>query len=374
MLIVSKAYLPEVGGIETAIHQMAKIQIASGDSCRALAYSKNKKTKDYEYEGVPVHCIPSVFSKKSLRFSFQLRKQLKRMIKENEIVLFNYPTLQADFVNKKYNNLYKLVFYHADITKWGVIGKIYQNVIGNRFLKNADKVIVSNPKIIQSSKTLKKNEDKCVVLPFGVDTAQFAIKQTKIREKIYDDLGVQGKKLLLFVGRIARYKGIAVLLDSLAQLNDDYRLVIVSNDDVEEKYGEQIAMLNLEDKFIQYRGVGNDELVDFYNACDLFVMPSTDRAEAFGIVAIEAMACGLCVISTELGTGTSYHNVDGKTGRVISPNSPEELTAAIIEVCSDTEKYSKENARARAEDFSLEEFGRKWTAIIKDIKDETQKL
>ncbi|MEX1375897.1 MAG: glycosyltransferase [Eubacteriales bacterium] len=374
MLIVSKAYLPEIGGIETAIHQMAKTQIANGDPCRALVYSKSNKEKQYEYEGVPVYCMPSIFSKKSIRFSFQLRKRLKEMTREKEIVMFSYPTFQADCVNKKYNNSYKLVCYHADITRWGRVGKAYQNIIGSRFLKNAEKIIVSNPKMIQSSKILKKNEGKCVVLPYGVDIQQFAIKQSEIKEKIYDDLGVQNKRLLLFVGRIARYKGVGVLMDALAELSDEYRLVIVSNGDVDEKYGDQIARLNIENKFIQYMGVARDELADFYNACDLLVMPSTDRAEAFGIVAIEAMACGLPVISTELGTGTSYHNIDGITGRVISPNDVQELTDAIAEVCSDKHKYSKENARKRAEDFSMEKFSSQWTKIIEEIKTEIKNV
>ena len=372
MLIVNKAYLPETGGVETIVHQIAKIQMESGDECKALTYSRNEKAKEYIYEGVKIHCMGTVIGKKFVRVSLGLKGNLKKLIKNKDIVLFNYPTFQVGFVNKKYKKLYKLVFYHGDITRWGLVGEMYQKVIGEKFLKNAEKIIVSDPRVIQSSKSLIKYKDKCEVLPFGVDTNKFVIKECNIRNKIENDLGVQGKKLVLFVGCLDRYKGIDVLLRSLKQLNDNYRLVIVSNDNIKDKYRGLINALNLQYKFIQYNRVGNDRLVDFYNSCDLLVLPSTNRAETFGIVAIEAMACGLPVVTTEIGTATSYNNIDGVTGRVIKPKNTRELTEAITEICNNSQQYTAEKARKRAVEFSLDKFKDKWTSLIKDINKEIE--
>ncbi len=97
-------------------------------------------------------------------------------------------------------------------------------------------------------------------------------------------------------------------------------------------------------------------------------MPSTDRAEAFGLVAVEAMACGLPVISTELGTGTSYHNIDGKTGCVVQPKDVNLLIESIKEICYNPERYSRNIIRERALDFSLQKFKALWLQTISRLE------
>ncbi len=93
---------------------------------------------------------------------------------------------------------------------------------------------------------------------------------------------------------------------------------------------------------------------EYYSAADVFVLPSIDRGEAFGLVAIEAMACGTPIITTELGTGTSFHNINGVTGKVVPPKNSEALSDAIIEISNSD--YSKERIIKRAKEFSLEIF------------------
>jgi glycosyltransferase involved in cell wall biosynthesis len=76
-------------------------------------------------------------------------------------------------------------------------------------------------------------------------------------------------------------------------------------------------------------------LRDYYATADVFVLPATVRAEAFGTVLLEAMAMGLPVVSTELGTGTSWVNQDGITGHVVPANSPTALATAIQKLLAD---------------------------------------
>jgi rhamnosyl/mannosyltransferase len=89
------------------------------------------------------------------------------------------------------------------------------------------------------------------------------------------------------------------------------------------------------------------------HAADLFVLPSNNRAESFGIVLIEALACGLPLISTELGTGTSFVNQNEETGLVVPPNDAQALASAINRLLADTDlrcRMSKAAlARARSE-------------------------
>jgi glycosyltransferase involved in cell wall biosynthesis len=75
--------------------------------------------------------------------------------------------------------------------------------------------------------------------------------------------------------------------------------------------------------------LSDDEVNAYYKACDIFVLPSHLRSEAFGLVQLEAMCCGKPVISTELGTGTSFVNIDGKTGITVNPGNSDSLSIAI---------------------------------------------
>jgi rhamnosyl/mannosyltransferase len=94
-----------------------------------------------------------------------------------------------------------------------------------------------------------------------------------------------------------------------------------------------------------------------YHAADIFVLPSTNRAETFGLVQLEAMAAGRPIICTELGTGTSYVNQHGVTGVVIPPNEPAALAAAARQLLADPQLRLRLGAagRKRAQDvFSID--------------------
>ena len=83
--------------------------------------------------------------------------------------------------------------------------------------------------------------------------------------------------------------------------------------------------------------VADDELAALYRACDVFVLPSVTRQEAFGVVQLEAMAAGKPVVSTDLGTGVGWVNRHGETGFVVPPRDPVALREAIGRLLADPE-------------------------------------
>jgi rhamnosyl/mannosyltransferase len=111
-------------------------------------------------------------------------------------------------------------------------------------------------------------------------------------------------------------------------------------------------------------------LINFYRASQVFVLPSIFKSEAFGIVLIEAMACGAPVISTELGTGTSWVNINGKTGFVVFPKDPKALSQALKRIL-ENKKLAQEfsqNARERVErEFSLEKMLEKTAEVYRSV-------
>ncbi|NTW02734.1 MAG: glycosyltransferase, partial [Oscillochloris sp.] len=125
--------------------------------------------------------------------------------------------------------------------------------------------------------------------------------------------------LTMFVGRLRYYKGIDQLIRALAHA-PGHALIIGADATVHRDALKQLALAVGVAHRVDFLLVEDDnELLDYYHAADLFVLPSVERSEAFGIVQIEAQAARLPVITTELGTGTSYVTAHGQTGIVVPP-------------------------------------------------------
>jgi rhamnosyl/mannosyltransferase len=120
--------------------------------------------------------------------------------------------------------------------------------------------------------------------------------------------------------------------------------------------------------------VPDEELPAYYHLCDVFVLPASERSEAFGTVQIEAMAAGKPVVCTELGTGTSYVNVHGETGLVVPPRDPAALADAIRTLLADPELRRRmgERGRQRAtRQFSAEMMTERVAQLYADLLHES---
>jgi rhamnosyl/mannosyltransferase len=219
-------------------------------------------------------------------------------------------------------------------------------------LNSADTIIASNPKYIDSSGLLNLYKEKLTVIPYGVDHSQFATadehKVKLIRQKY-------GSRIVLFVGKFRYYKGLEVLLESARSV--DGKFLLIGDGPNREMLLKKIAEYGLNEKVFLLGELPDDEIVDYYQASDLFVLPSIKPSEAFGITLLEAMASKKPVISTELGTGTSFVNIHGKTGLVVAPNNPPELAKAIsflLENAAMRQTMGEEGLRRVSSEFTVE--------------------
>ncbi|MBN1592190.1 MAG: glycosyltransferase, partial [Candidatus Coatesbacteria bacterium] len=108
----------------------------------------------------------------------------------------------------------------------------------------------------------------------------------------------------------------------------------------------------------------------YYHCCDVFCLPAIYRSEAFGVVQLEAMACGKPVVSTALDSGVPFVNMDGKTGLIVPPKDVGELARALNRLLSDRELASKlgESARARVlSEFSAERMAQSILAVYRRL-------
>jgi rhamnosyl/mannosyltransferase len=197
----------------------------------------------------------------------------------------------------------------------------------------------------------------------GTDVAQFAQTKPETVNDLRSSMqwygspaGETPRFILLSVGRLRYYKGLDDLICALPQIpNAQY--VIVGDGPMVDEWKQLARSVGVGDRVFFVGEVGDAELPYYYAACDLFVLPANARAEAFGTVLVEALAAGKPVISTEVGTGTSWVNVHGQTGLVVPPHDPPALAAAVNQLLSDDQLRQQmgHSAQIRAyEEFTVE--------------------
>ena len=156
-----------------------------------------------------------------------------------------------------------------------------------------------------------------------------------------------GKTILFSLGRLVPYKGYPVLIRAMKYLPAQYQLVIGGSGPLRGELEEIIERERLQGRVCLEGYLSEEAIPAYYSACDVFVLSSTMKTEAFGIVQIEAMSCGKPVVATTIpGSGVPWVNEDGVSGRNVTPGNPEEMAAAIQDVMSRYETFS-EGARSR---------------------------
>lgn len=199
-------------------------------------------------------------------------------------------------------------------------------------LKNAEMVIAISR---YTGSVLTSNgidEKKIRYLCNTFDSSLFRIRPRD--KKLTADLDLTNKKVILTVGRIRseeKYKGHAIMLKALRKLDENYVWIVVGGGNHLFSLKNESKKLGLDNR-IRFTGcVDDDKLPDYYNLCDCFVMPS--KGEGFGIVFLEALACGKPVIGGNRD-GTREPLMNGKLGFMVNPDDVEEITGAINLACS----------------------------------------
>jgi len=354
ILMVNKLYFPWIGGIERIVQQIAeKLNCKEDFKTEVLCCTSKRKGRVEMINNVKVYRVSSFGIFWGMPVSFNFFRVFKKIRDNYDVIDFHHPFPLGDlalflFPPKKAK---VVLHYHSDIVRQKIFVSFLKPFILNT-LKRADKILVSNPNLIKSSSFLRRFEKKCEIVPFGVDLER--IKQLINEEKV-NELKQRYGDFVLFIGRLSYYKGVDYLIEAMKDV--DRNLVIIGKGEREKLLKEKAKRLNLENKIFFLPSQSEADLVNFYQACKVFVLPSIYKSEAFGIVLIEAMALGKPVISTELGTGTSWVNINNQTGFVVPPKNKKALAGAIKNILEDDKLYSKFSDKAKEmikEHFTLE--------------------
>ena len=369
LVSVNKMYYPEIGGVEVVAQRIAELGLHLFDKSTVITFNEENSIVEEEINGVHVIRLNTAYRNDPIRLSSNFGRVIRSFSSPDTVFVFHFPSVQSElFFTHSNVKRKKVCFYHSDIVGRGSAGSLYNKLVVPKFLAKMDRIIVTSPNMKQSSACLKPFLDKVDVVPLFADIKHFHYQEDNKRREILERIGAGDEaKIILYIGRFGRYKGLDYLIKALALLPENYLLVLVG-DGPERPIVETLTQeLKLERRVLRFNHVPYSDLPKYYSAADVFVLPSIDRGEAFGLVVVEAMACGVPVVTTELGTGTSFHNIDGVTGRVVPPKDEKALADAIAEICEHEYKYDPQVIRKRAEEFSAERFDQRIKEVLEKV-------
>lgn len=343
-----KTYFPNtIGGTEQVINQICRGASNLGVTSEVLSLSPTKVDKTIEVDGHLVHRCRSNFEISSTPFSFSAFFQLRKLAKEADVIHYHFPYPFADILHlllrfKKPT----VVTYHSDIVKQKRWLKLYKP-LQNKFLSSVNQIVATSPNYLKTSNVLAKFKDKTSVIPIGLDKRTYPLA---IPERLEYWRERFGSKFFLFVGVIRYYKGLHILVE--AAKNSTYPIVIVGAGQIEDSLKEQARALGI--KNIHFVGrLSDGEKIALLELCYAVIFPSHLRSEAFGISLLEGAMYGKPLISSEIGTGTTYININNETGLVVPPSEPTSLRKAMDYLWNNPEEAAAMGKRAEERYWKL---------------------
>lgn len=345
ILHLYKDYFPILGGIENHIKLLAEAQAARGHAVTALVTSLDGRSHTETINGVRVIFSARLANLSSAPLSIQLFQQVSRLHPDITHLHFPYPVGEVAVYLLGHARATVLT-YHSDILRQRVMGALYTPVL-HRVLARVNTIIATSPNYIETSRVLSKWQEKCIVIPLASPLTVLAA-QSKPR--------AQGVGQLLFVGRLRYYKGLNYLLEAMPQIPNAH-LTVVGIGPKQAEWQALARALGIENRVTWAGEVSDAELASYYAACDIFVLPCSERSEAFGAVQLEAMAAGKPVVSCDVKTGVAWVNQNEVTGLVVPPKNPAALAEAITRLFRDEGLRERmgEAGQARVEqEFTVE--------------------
>jgi glycosyltransferase involved in cell wall biosynthesis len=339
-----KYYDPCQGGMESVVKNLVEGVVDCSDDIDFTVYSNNHlksftRVKNKIGRITVLKEITPVFLKSqplNLRYP-----TLKKLIIENDIIHHHYPfpTMEVSLLRylKKFEDKKFIITWHANIknSRWSWIEKFYNPII-KKLLDRADYIIVTSPQLFEASDILKSYKDKTKVIPLSFDP-KYKISTGK---KMPENRNFE----LLFVGKLRKYKGVEYLIQAIQNL--PINLTVVGNGEELEILKEQVNSLGLQQQVRFVVDAPDIELSQIYQDSDLFILPSINEAEAFGVVQLEAMANGLPVINTNLDSGVPFVSLNDFSGLTVEPKCSESLKSAIEKIIQNKELYEFFSANA----------------------------
>ncbi|HEV2147380.1 MAG TPA: glycosyltransferase [Longimicrobiaceae bacterium] len=361
VLHVGKYYPPYRGGIETHLEVLCR-ELRREVELEVVVASPDRRDRVERVDGIDVTRIGTACTLAGAPVCPGMVRKIRES--DADIVHLHLPNPAAVLAYLASGRRGRLVAsYHSDVVRQRVLDAAFQP-IQDRLLDRCDAIISATPNYVRSSAVLSRYRDRCRVIPYGMPVEEFgrgAEEAERVRARY-------GPRLVVSVGRLVYYKGFEHLIEAMREV--DGTLLIVGDGPLRGALEARIRDLGLRDRVFLLGKV--DDTAGFYHAADVFVLASVARSEAFGIVQIEAMACGTPVVNTSLDSGVPYVSRDGETGLTVPPADPAALAAAVNRLLDDPDLRARLGRAGRTrvrEEFSQEVMTERMLRLYREVLD-----
>lgn len=237
--------------------------------------------------------------------------------------------------------------YHCDLYLGGPLGRLgtglYERLLLPGTFRRVQRFIVHTRSYGQTSSALRGRPLE--IIPSSVDLARFrpGPEDPALRTR----LGLDGKRVIAFTGRLVPHKGIDALLRALPRLPPDVALLVIGRGPRLAQLQSTARRLRVEERVCFCADVGDDDLPSYLRLAELFVFPSQNRLEGFGLAVAEAMAVGLPVLIADM-PGVREVIEPGREGILVEPMLSDDLATKIAELLGDDARRRQMGAAARA--------------------------
>jgi glycosyltransferase involved in cell wall biosynthesis len=363
------------GGIQTHTLHLMKSLRDKVDFVHAVTSRDSTGSALRAAKRVPVIRTPSWNVDGSLAVSPALMAQTRRLHGKRRFDLahLHFPDPMSHLASMMLpSRIPRVISWHADIVRQKTMRMLYAPLL-KRAVQHAAAIVVATPSHVTSSSVLGPiaSDDRIKVVPYGFDLSPF-LEGAPDKETIAAKY--PGRRIFA-AGRHVSYKGFDILIQALARLPSDVVLLLGGSGPLTNELRELAQQLGV-DRRVHFLGFISDNLLPaYYQACDVFCLPSVTQAEAFGIVQVEAMACGKPVVSTCLNNGVDFVNEHGKTGLTVQPGDPTALAGALSDLLDDEERARLlgANGRAKAQaEYSADKMAERILGIYRSAVRQTE--
>lgn len=361
--IYKTAFPFSIGGIERFIHSLSHRITQQGHECD-IATTSSERTVEKVGQS-KIFGYQQLFNKFSCPVSLSLIKEYKEITGPYDLLHYHFPWPFADFMHV-ITNCKKpyIITYHSDIVNQPKFLTSGYQPLMNRFFSRAKKIIVTSENLAKTSITAQRYADKTLVIPITVEPSLYPQENPIITAKLRSQIGGD---FFLFIGVLRYYKGLEFLLEAI---KDTEINVVIAGAGPEEKKLKSIAEANNIKNAIFLGSVEEVEKISLLKLCKAVIAPAHLRSEAFCISLLEGLTYGKPLISTELGTGTSFVNKHNVSGLVVNPKDIHALRNAIIKLDSDKELVENLSQGAKQHfnnEFSPSKMGNAYLKLYEDI-------
>jgi len=366
-------FYPHAGGVENYVFYLSRELVKLGHEVTVLCANEPKSEEEEFLDGVRVRRIPYIG--KIANTNITPRLPIEIMREEFDLVHTHLPTpWSADWsaLASALRGRPVVLTHHSDIVGQGrmnYVAKIYNNINLKFVLNSASKIIVANPKVVESSQYLSRHSNKIKIIPIGVDVERF-------RPIDYLEKESPGEKTVLFISvldKFHEFKGLDRLLMAMVNVVEEVpkaKLIVGGDGELLSHYKNMASSIGLKER-VEFPGyIPEDEIVKLYNRCDLFVLPSISASqETFGMVLLEAMACARPVVGTEI-VGVAEVVKRRGAGLIVQSGDEKALARAIIKLLKDEDLRLRMGAAGREiveRNYSWSEVALKMEALYEGL-------